>query len=250
MTNTKKARKKVTRNGPIKAFRISLSNFFIVTNGVKFIKFGAMNSATKITLSAKELDLVCNIDWILTKQAIIQKVYALFGTEAAKMQDIVAQHLPSLAPFVDRHNPKIAKGENYEQLPYVMLDYPRCFEKERTLAIRTMFWWGNFFSVHLQLEGEFKDTALNALEENFILLQEKGYSICIANDPWQHHFGEDNYLPLRNCTKEKFLLLIAANSFVKIGNTLPLRQWEMAATFIETSFMELAGLLKDQFPKR
>ena len=49
--------------------------------------------------------------------------------------------------------PKIAKGENYLQLPYVLLDYPRCFDKENIFAIRTMFWWGNFFSITLHLSG-------------------------------------------------------------------------------------------------
>ena len=115
--------------------------------------FGTMNADTKITLSAKELDLVCNIDWILTKQAIIQKVYALFGMEAAKMQQIITAAVPSLAGIIDLSGPKITKGENYEKLPYVILDCPRVFQKENTLAMRTMFWWGNFFSTTLSIKS-------------------------------------------------------------------------------------------------
>ncbi len=38
-----------------------------------------MPSTTKITLSDKELSLVQNSEWILTKQVIIQKVYDLFA---------------------------------------------------------------------------------------------------------------------------------------------------------------------------
>ena len=34
------------------------------------------------------------------------------------------------------HSPKISKGENYKGLPYVMLDYPRCFGKTDIFAIR------------------------------------------------------------------------------------------------------------------
>ena len=34
---------------------------------------------TKVTLSPKELELVNNAGWILTKNAVIQKVYLLFG---------------------------------------------------------------------------------------------------------------------------------------------------------------------------
>jgi hypothetical protein len=36
-----------------------------------------MTEKTKINLSAKELELVCNKEWILTKQVIIEKVYEL-----------------------------------------------------------------------------------------------------------------------------------------------------------------------------
>jgi len=144
--------------------------------------FGAMNNGTKITLSSKELDLVCNIDWILTKHAIIQKVYALFGAESMILQQLVAQELPALEAIINAYNPKIAKGENYKQLPYVMLDYPRCFEKENTLAIRTMFWWGNYFSIHLQLEGIYKAAATEKLYGHFELLKEQGYAVCISNE--------------------------------------------------------------------
>jgi hypothetical protein len=207
--------------------------------------FGAMNTGTKITLSAKELDLVCNIDWILTKHTIIDKVYTLFGTEAIKMQQVVMEELPSLAAIINLRNPKIAKGENYEKLPYVMLDYPRCFEKENTLAIRTMFWWGNFFSIHLQLEGIYKEAAAQKLYKKFELLKEREYAICIADDRWQHHFMDDNYLALKNCSKEKFLSIITEKSFIKIAKTLPLQQWNNAAIFIEESFLELTELLKD-----
>jgi hypothetical protein len=217
----------------------------MVTNEVKFIMFDAMNADTKITLSAKELDLVCNIDWILMKYAIIQKVYELFGMEASKMRQIFATELPSLATAINSPGPKIAKGENYQKLPYVILDYPRCFEKERTLAIRTMFWWGHYFSIHLQLTGSYKDAAIPALHKNFMMLKEKGYAISIGEDPWEHHFGEDNYLSLQNCSEEKFVSIINKSSFIKIGKTLPLQQWDIATTFIEDAFLELAGLLKD-----
>ena len=40
----------------------------------------------KIQLSAEEMQLVCNREWILTKHRIIEKVYQLFGSLSAKMQ--------------------------------------------------------------------------------------------------------------------------------------------------------------------
>ena len=98
-----------------------------------------MTKETKITLSSKELELICNSDWILTKHIIIDKVYQLFGKLAVSMQERVRQIASTLPREAAESNPKISRGENYRGLPYVMLDYPRHFTKESTLAMRTFF---------------------------------------------------------------------------------------------------------------
>ncbi|HNH23308.1 MAG TPA: hypothetical protein PLY26_14225, partial [Ferruginibacter sp.] len=81
-----------------------------------------MEPTSKLTLSPEELELVSDSRWILTKQAIIGKVYGIFGGLAERYQAIGAAH--TLPADVLRMTPKIARGENYRQLPYVMLDYP------------------------------------------------------------------------------------------------------------------------------
>src|SRR5262245_61567301 len=112
-----------------------------------------MQESAKVSLSAFEQQLVTDANWILTKNGIIEKVYLLFGNLSEHYkQEPLLQQLPAEAVTA---SPKIARGENYEGLPYVMLDYPRCFGKEDTLAIRTFFWWGHFFSITLQLKGKY-----------------------------------------------------------------------------------------------
>ena len=147
-----------------------------------------MPDKTKITLSAKELELVSNKEWILTKRVIIEKVCQLFAMLASSMQQYTLTNASVLPDEVGAIDPKISKGENYLQLPYVMLDYPRYFTKADTLAIRTFFWWGNFFSIHLQLSGIYKEAVMPSLVDKFYELQKMGYSICIGKDPWNHHF--------------------------------------------------------------
>ena len=58
-----------------------------------------------------------------------------------------------LPEAVIQSSPKITRGENYQLLPYVILDYPRCFQKEQVFAIRTMFWWGKGISITLHVSG-------------------------------------------------------------------------------------------------
>ena len=206
---------------------------------------------TKIALSDKELEMVCNTDWILTKHAIIQKVYKLFGEMLPLFEKTVNENKKYLPAEVFINSPKISKGENYKLLPYVMLDYPRYFGKDETVAIRTFFWWGNFFSVSLQLSGSCKTNALEVLHQNFEWLQQNEYCICINDNPWEHHFDTNNFAHINTIDKNKFTEILLRNRVVKIAKNIPLNKWQDAPEFILKVFSELAGLLKNgQAPKR
>ena len=204
-----------------------------------------MTDKTKITLSAKELELVCSTDWILTKLNIMQKVIDLFGNVLVSMQQMTAEQKNNLPAEVFIKDPKIYKGENYKNLPYVMLDYPRYFDKENTLAIRTFFWWGNFFSINLQLSGKIKNESLPHLTAHFIQLQQNDYWICINTNPWQHNFEEDNYLSIKKISITQFTTMLNRELFIKIGKNFSLQHWDTAALFIEQSFKEMLLLFKN-----
>jgi hypothetical protein len=164
------------------------------------------------------------------------------------MQQYLLQKADTLPAQVVAIGPKISKGENYNGLPYVMLDYPRYFTKDTTLAIRTFFWWGNFFSINLQLSGEQLQRAAYSLKRNFIFLQQHNYSICIHPEPWHHHFEEDNYIPLKNLTTTAFLDLLTNVPFIKIAKQINLQQWDAAGQFLECHFKEMVILLEVSFP--
>ncbi len=206
-----------------------------------------MTDIAKITLSPKELELVCNTDWILTKHRIVDKVYQIFGELSINMKHVVTNNANSLLKEVCEKNAKISKGENYRQLPYVMLDYPRHFTKESTLAVRTFFWWGNFFSINLQVSGAYKEIAMPVLLKQFLLLQQQQYFLCIHTDPWQHHFDEDNYVSLRNMTVEEFATNLSRGSFIKVAKRISLERWSTASIFLESSFKEMITLLELSF---
>ena len=208
-----------------------------------------MTDSVKLSLSAGELQLVCNKDWILAKQIIIEKVYLLFGAVSEKMQQCILAHSSLLPAVIAETSPKISRGENYRGLPYVILDYPRHFKKADTLAIRTLFWWGNFFSINLHLSGAYKENALPILEANFDSLQQQGYYLCIHPNPWEHHFEEDNYRPLKNYLAADFTVLVQQMDFIKIALPIPLQQWELVPALLEQHFTILvAALLKINFP--
>jgi hypothetical protein len=185
-------------------------------------------NAAKIQLSAEELSLVQNAGWLLTKNTIIEKVFALFGDIAHQMRDNFDSRNGILPAEVLVPSPKISKGENYRGLPWVMLDYPRLFTRENAFAIRTMFWWGHFLSVTLHLKGEYKKQYEQKLLNNFSLLTTKQFYVCVSGEEWRHEFDEDNYKPLTQLNSSAVEKILLANNFCKLSAKISLPQWNQS----------------------
>ena len=159
---------------------------------------------TKVQFSTAEMDLMGNSEVILTKNKVVQKVKTLLE----ELQDEMFEHSenhPELYPedFFSI-TPKISKGENYLGLPYLILDYPRLFKQQDIFAIRTMFWWGNFFSTTLHLSGKFKIEYLSRIKASFNLFANEQYFIGVNTNPWLHHFGPDNYKEIALIKRDLF----------------------------------------------
>jgi len=197
---------------------------------------------TKIQLSAEEMKLVQNADWILTKNRVIEKVYELFGELAAGMQSYIAAHANELPDIIVASTPKISRGEQYEGLPYVMLDYPRCFGKEETVAVRTLFWWGNYFSSTLHVKGGAKNMILNAGQKSNISVI-SNMRVSDRGDEWSHNIRSINYM-----SSHDWLLKESSfeneNSFLKLTIQHPLQEWATASVFLNRYFEQWIELIK------
>ena len=180
-------------------------------------------SKAKIRLSKQEMQLVTNENWILTKNGIIKKVQSLLGNLEQEMMACLKDHAGQLPEEVMTIHSKISKGENYEGLPYLVLDCPRYFKAENIFAIRTMFWWGNFFSITLQLSGIYK----NKFEKKFInsldKLKKGKFFFCHNADQLEHHFEKTNYISVNKLNRDKLEDLIRKNSFIKLAKKIPLK---------------------------
>ena len=201
-----------------------------------------MNPA-KIRLSQTEMELVNNADLILTKNAVLKKVNQLLGSLQAKQQQFLALHAAGLPEKVSGSSAKISKGENYQGLPYLILDYPRFFEQENIFAVRTMFWWGNFFSITLHLSGKYKKQYENNILSSFSDLKKLGFSVCINNEEWEHHFEETNYLPVTKNHTADFKKSITKNSFIKLAKKIDLQNVEKIPVILVESFRNITDML-------
>jgi hypothetical protein len=202
-----------------------------------------MNPGSKLMLSDEELQLVNNREWILTKRIIIEKAMAMFGLVSQDMQAFIEKEKGWLPAAIVQSSPKIAKGENYLLLPYLMLDYPRCFEAGNIFAVRTMFWWGNFFSITLHVSGNYKTLFQQQIMDNLVNVQQQ-FFICVHENQWHHHFEEDNYEPINRFEGHELNGIITRKPFVKLAVHFPLREWEQVLSRLEHAFREMIDLLK------
>ena len=202
-----------------------------------------MSKFSKLMLSDDELQLVTNTNWILTKRRVMEKIDQLLGSVAENQKLVIKNEKDWLPAEVVKSEPKIAKGENYLQLPYMLLDYPRCFDAENIFAVRTMFWWGNFFSVTLHLSGKYKEAFQQKIINN-IEAAPPDIFICINENQWQHHFEADNYIAAKQFPRAALLDEINKKQFIKLAIKFPLQPWVDLPALLDGSFLEIIKLLK------
>lgn len=201
-------------------------------------------SPAKVTLSPKERELVLNRDWILTKNDIIGKVCILFGNLSEIYRETLLQHPHLLTDDPGFRSPKIAKGEQYKGLPWVMLDHPRFFSGDNHFAIRSMFWWGNEGSIMLQLGGAFQQQYAASIQQYFSKTANAENShgpwwLGTGTDPWEHHFEETNYRLLAIQNGHAF----AQMPFIKLAKKISLEQWDEWPAFFSAVFEEILTIL-------
>jgi hypothetical protein len=191
-----------------------------------------------LQLSAEEMRLVTDPGIILTKNSVMSKVVAMMAALSAEWR------APAPAPAdvfpggeaPAAWEPKISKGENYKGLPWVMLDYPRIFGKEDMLAIRTMFWWGQAFSMTLHLKGKYMRLFVPVILRRREELAAAGFRAGISEEEWDHAHTEATYRSLEED-------IPAGQSFFKISACCGLEQWNEAPAILTGYFSALLRVL-------
>ena len=183
---------------------------------------------------------------MFTKHQIIEKVRYLFGELHHRYRTIVENEKELLPAVFEYPGGKISKGENYKGLPYLMLDYPAFFSKENIFAIRTMFWWGNFFSITLHLSGKYFENT-EKLSSWLAFFRQKNLWVCVGKSEWENHFERSNYCRLDDLDEEQIKEL-SKNRFFKVAKKIGLGEWNDAPELLVLSFLEIIEFVKFNFP--
>ena len=191
-----------------------------------------MNQA-KVQFSTSEIELMHNSEIILTKNKVLQKIKMLLEELQNDLKEKGQYNSDSMSANIFSIHPKISRGENYLGLPYLILDYPRFFKQQDIFAIRTMFWWGNFYSTTLLLSGECKAKYLRNVQAAYKLLSQEEFSIGINEDPWLHDFTVDNYITVSTLKEEEFRNRSAEQHHLKIAKRIALNKGDVNQKLME-----------------
>lgn len=195
-------------------------------------------SGAKIRLSQEEQELLADPDIILTKNRILASVVALLGAVSAE-ETAMAERLRNRLPAAFfKMPPKISRGEQYQGLPWVMLDYPRNFDQPGTLAVRQFCWWGHFYSSTLLVSGEY----MHRLMENSSRWPD-GCLLCMQDDPWEHHLTTESVQPISGKPAGEIARLLTNKKFLKLSLQRPISCWEGVDSFYLDGFRNWLDLL-------
>lgn len=200
---------------------------------------------TKIHLSAEELQLIHNEEWILTKNRVIEKITHAMGQLGMEMQQTASQSKDRFVNELLHSNPKVSRGEKYEGLPYIILDYPRIFAKENILAIRTFFWWGNFCSITLHVRGDYQGSVSKKLMEHYQLFQNQEFYVSFQGNEWNHDLTTRNYHLLNTFTVLEMENAFRNAEFFKLCAKVEFNQWDKMETQLFTCFLMLLTLMEN-----
>lgn len=194
----------------------------------------------RYNITTEDLLLLEDTRFLLAKAKILKKIEELFILTRSELKNFIDEYPFVLPEEINLSTDKISKGENYLGLPYLVLDFPAFFSNGNIFAYRTMFWWGNFFSFTLHLQGKSFEKYRHKLIEKFDNLQGQNIYICINETPWQYYYKDDNYVPLNDSHKKN----ITCCNFLKLSKKIDLKDWEMVPCFSKEFLVFILSVIK------
>jgi hypothetical protein len=170
-----------------------------------------------IKLTKHELDFASDTIYPETKQSILRKVQELF----LECEQKISQH-EAYQELAGRVFCKITKGEQYRGLPYMVLDCPQIKGPEIDIVVRTLFWWGHYFSCNLiirtdKLSEEQDVTAIRDLRKTRLLT---------GTDLWEQDLDSPAYKKCTALRNEEIQNMLHTSTYLKLSRKIPLHKYQ------------------------
>lgn len=201
----------------------------------------------KPIIGPEESVLLSNHAIFLTRKRLQEQLYALLSACTVPIQAAMSYRIAHLPEEIVHSTPKISRGENYLSFPWSILDYPRCFSGKDVFAIRTMCWWGNYFSITFQVGGRFAVMFEDSITGNIGKIAAGDIYLNTGNDPWKHHIEHGDMKPLAqfSCHAGEVRSIIRNSGFLKLMKKISLEDWSTlpaeSGKFAELMFYLVTG---------
>lgn len=193
-----------------------------------------------------ELYLLTNEDIYRKIESLEAKVTELFGEIAHNLELIIQNYNSDVPEELRSKNPKISRGNNYNGLPWTILDYPRNFDKAGVFAFRLLCLRGNSFILTFHLSGSFYKHYKSKIFEKLDLFRQNEYLITQGNSEWDHVIKTDNYSEIPSITNkvDEIKNKIELIQYIKFAKAIPFNQWENLNSIIMAEYNFLLSTLK------
>uniref|UniRef100_UPI004048C247 hypothetical protein n=1 Tax=Roseivirga sp. TaxID=1964215 RepID=UPI004048C247 len=194
--------------------------------------------SNSIKLSEEEYKILSDTSFLLTKQQIDKKISALLMNY---QQELMVQNprLFALLPSSILPIPKkISKGQNYNGLPYWVVDFPSHFEKENIFTFRVVVWWGNFISTSLILSGYY----FEQVRLDFVKLGNSNFSFSINTNPWPIEFEPKNLIAVKSSSLNQIKAHYENSKFVKLSARHELNKIERLTSFCNKDLTSMLAM--------
>jgi hypothetical protein len=116
-----------------------------------------------------------------------------------------------------------------------VLDYPRLFSKEDVFAIRSFFWWGNYFSITLHLKGKFLQQWHKRIAAAVAGKKLGDFYFSVEGNEFSFNLSGKNYF-FANGTRHYPVNITEEQSFLKISYKISFEQWDTAEQKLMEAF--------------
>ncbi len=161
-----------------------------------------------------EIKLIGDSNYLLQKNRILKKIAKSLSETGEILANEIKDNYPHIASNYTELPCKVSVGEKYRDLPYLVMDFPRHFDDQKTFSFRVLFLWGHYFNFSLHLGSDLIDK--DSLFQ-FLSSVDKEIYFCIHQTPWEHYFTEDNFKLGSEVTSNDISNQLIKNKFIKIS---------------------------------
>ena len=167
-----------------------------------------------IKLTNHQLKLVSDPAYPLTKIEVMERLTTLLHACAAQLRENKLT-IGNTQLFECEY--KISKGENYKGLPYLVLDYPKITSKKFPVLLRTMFWWGKYFSLNIFLHDNLK---VQIRDHSFNNANFSDLKLLVSSNIWEQDLAKEDYMQF-----SKDAMLLKESDYLKMSKAIPIESY-------------------------